>query len=111
MADAARLKERVRELVEGMVDELVAVSHDLHARPELAWEERYAHGRLTDLAERHGLPVQRSAHGLETAFDIRVGREGPQVAVLCEYDALPGVGHACGHNIIAAAGIRAAIGA
>jgi amidohydrolase len=53
--------------------------------------------------------VSRGAYDLPTAFDARVGTEGPQVAVVCEYDALPGIGHACGHNIIAAAGLGAGL--
>ena len=61
------------------------------------------------MLERAGLAVTRGAYDLPTAFDARVGTEGPQVAVLCEYDALPGIGHACGHNIIAAAGLGAAL--
>ncbi len=56
------------------------------------------------MLEKHGLQVSRNAYGLETAFEARAGSEGPEIAVLCEYDALPDIGHACGHNIIAAAG-------
>ena len=58
----------------------------------------------------HGLAVQRGAYGLDTAFEARAGDGGgPVVAVVCEYDALPGIGHACGHNIIAASGLGAGL--
>ena len=57
------------------------------------------------------LAVERGAYGLDTAFAARAGTEGPTIAVLCEYDALPGIGHACGHNIIATAGLGAGLAA
>ena len=80
-------------------------------RAELAYEERFAHDLLTDLLEEAGLAPERSAFGIETAFRAAAGPSGPTVAVLCEYDALPGIGHACGHNVIAAAGLGAALAA
>ncbi|MBK9178220.1 MAG: M20 family metallopeptidase [Acidimicrobiales bacterium] len=64
---------------------------------------------LCSLLDGGGLEVERHAYGLETAFAARAGTRGPLVAVLCEYDALPGVGHACGHNVIGAAGVGAAL--
>src|SRR5690606_23379878 len=81
------------------------------ARPELRYEERFAHDLLAGVLEREGLAVNRSARGVETAFEAAAGASGPTVAVLCEYDALPGIGHACGHNIIAAAGLGAGLAA
>jgi amidohydrolase len=99
------------ERIDALAELLVEVSHDLHDHPELAFEELHAHARLTEVLERHGVDVTRSAYGLETGFEATAGREGPVVAVLCEYDALPGVGHACGHNIIAAAGLGAGLAA
>src|SRR5690606_28630991 len=90
---------------------LVDVSHRIHARPELRYEERFAHDLLAGVLEREGLAVNRSARGVETAFEAAAGASGPTVAVLCEYDALPGIGHACGHNIIAAAGLGAGLAA
>jgi amidohydrolase len=107
--DVAALKQRVLDEVDRRADRLVEVSHEIHAHPELCFEEHTAHRILTDELEREGLPVTRGAYDLPTAFDARVGAEGPTVAVLCEYDALPGIGHACGHNIIAAAGLGAAL--
>jgi len=109
--DVATLKARMCDRIEAMADVLVEASHDIHAHPELAFEEHHAHRILTDLLEREGVEVTRSAYGLETAFDARAGTEGPVIAVCAEYDALPGVGHACGHNIIATAGLGAGLAA
>ncbi len=90
---------------------LVEVSHRIHAEPELAYEERGAHDLLTSVLAEAGLEPRRSAYGVETAFEAAAGESGPAVAVLCEYDALPGLGHACGHNVIAAAGLGAGLAA
>ena len=109
--DLATAKRRVVEEVDRRADLLVDASHQLHDHPELAFEEHFAHELLTGILEADGLPVERHAYGLETAFAARSGREGPNVAVLCEYDALPGVGHACGHNIIGTAGLGAGLAA
>jgi len=109
--DAATLKARMCERIDALADVLLSASHDIHAHPELAYEEHHAHQLLTDILEREGVAVTRSAHGLDTAFDARAGGEGPELAVCCEYDALPGVGHACGHNIIATAGLGAGLAA
>src|SRR5205814_867509 len=79
--------------------------------PELLFEERFAAELLCDMLERAGLEVERGAYGLETAFAARAGSDGPTIAVLCEYDALPGIGHGCGHNVIATAGLGAGLAA
>jgi amidohydrolase len=105
------LLARVRARVDALADELVEVSRDIHAHPELGFEERHAHDLLTSALERHGLDVTRGAYGLDTAFEATAGAEGPTVVVCCEYDALPGIGHACGHNVIAAAGLGAGLAA
>jgi amidohydrolase len=90
---------------------LLDVSHRIFDEPELCFDEHVAHDLLCDVLEAEGLETQRSAYGLETAFVARAGNEGPTVGVLCEYDALPGIGHACGHNVIAAAGLGAGLAA
>ena len=100
---------RVRELVAGVSDELVALSHAISADPELAYDEHRAAERCAVVLEQHGLAVERGAYGLPTAFAARAGSRGPHVVVCAEYDALPEVGHACGHNIIAASGVGAGI--
>jgi amidohydrolase len=105
------LKARMVERVDALAETLVEVSHDIHEHPELCYEEHHAHGLLTSILEREGVDITRSAFDLDTAFDARVGSEGPAVAVCLEYDALPGVGHACGHNVIAAAGLGASLAA
>ena len=111
MIDVDALKERADEQVTRHGDALVEASHRMHANPELGFNEHGAHDVLADLLESAGLAVTRGAYGLETAFEARAGSGGPTVAVLCEYDALPGIGHACGHNIIGAAGAGAGIAA
>jgi amidohydrolase len=104
-------KARLAAEIDRRADVLVDVSHQIHAHPELCFEERFAHELLTGVLEREGLTVTRSAHGVDTAFEATAGTSGPRVAVVCEYDALPGIGHACGHNIIAAAGLGAGLAA
>ncbi|MEE8346563.1 MAG: M20 family metallopeptidase [Dehalococcoidia bacterium] len=110
MTDIAGAKTRAKEGVAAAADELIDVSRRIHAKPELAMEEREAAALLADRLEEHGFQVERSALGLETAFRASWG-EGPvTIAYICEYDALPEIGHACGHNLIAAAGLGAAYG-
>ena len=113
------LVRAVVEAVEALGPRLVALSHDLAEHPETAFEEHRSAGVLADLAGEHGLEVERGAHGLPTALraDVRGGpgtgdddAGQPVVAVMSEYDALPGIGHGCGHNVIAAAGLGAALG-
>jgi amidohydrolase len=109
--DLDAVKERLDAEVDRRADLLIEASHQLHAHPELAFEEHHAHDLLTDLLAGEGLEVERGAFGLPTAFAARAGRTGPRIAVKCEYDALPEIGHACGHNIIATAGLGAGLAA
>ncbi|MFE5729707.1 amidohydrolase [Streptomyces sp. NPDC056528] len=108
---------RVREEVAARADRLWEVSLALHREPETAYEEHGASRLLADELEREGFRVERGVAGLPTAFVGRSGGEGPAeggrpcVALLMEYDALPLLGHACGHNLIAAAGLGAALAA
>jgi amidohydrolase len=103
------VKDRVAAGVDERAELLVEASHEIWAHPELNFEERFAHDLLASLLEDQGLDVERHAHGVDTAFVARAGSEGPTIAVLCEYDALPGIGHACGHNIIGTAGLGAGL--
>src|SRR5690606_35760181 len=105
------VKARLVREVDDRAALLLDTSHQLHSRPELAFEEHFAHDLLANLLADAGLTVERGAYGLPTAFTARAGHEGPTVAVMCEYDALPEIGHACGHNIIAAAGLGAGLAA
>lgn len=108
-AAAEALKARVVEAADRLAAELEALSHRIHDHPELGFEEEKAHAWLTDFLEKHGARVERGVGGLPTAFraTIEGAGPGPTVAILCEYDALPDLGHACGHNVIAAAGAGA----
>src|SRR5438034_8037602 len=88
--------------------ELTLLSRDIHAHPELAYQERHALGAMNAFLERHGHRVERGIGGLETAFGTRIGpKDGPAIALLAEYDALPDVGHGCGHNLIAISNVGA----
>ena len=87
--------------------DLLSLSREIHADPELAYEERRAAERIAILLERRGHRVERGLGGLETAFRARVGPAGPSIALLAEYDALPEIGHACGHNLIAISNVGA----
>jgi amidohydrolase len=108
--DPKRLKSEVCAAVDSMRDALLQLSHAIHAHPELAFEEREATALLVAALRRAGLEVAAGAYGLETAFAAEFGAAGaPCVALLAEYDALPGMGHACGHNLIATAGVGAAL--
>jgi len=105
----AELKTRACADIDARAADLIAASHDIHAHPELNYEEHFAHDRLTRMIDAAGHGVTRGAYNIDTAFETKVGTRGLNVAVLCEYDALPGIGHACGHNVIAAAGLGAGL--
>ena len=106
-----QLKQAALAEIDTIADRLVHVSREIHAHPELNYEERFAHDLLTGVLDDRGLSPVRGAYDVATAFEARVGDAGPEVAVLLEYDALPGIGHACGHNVIAAAGLGAGLAA
>jgi len=109
--DVEELKQAMCGYIDAHSTELVEVSRAIHAHPEEKFEEYQAHDLLCATIERSGLDVERHAFELPTAFRSRAGSSGPDIAVLLEYDALPGLGHACGHNIIAAAGLGAGLAA
>jgi amidohydrolase len=101
-------KESISQAVDRLADELESLSRQIHAHPELGYQEVQACGWLSDFLARQGFKVEKGVGGVDTAFrgTIETG-DGPTVAILCEYDALPGIGHACGHNIIATSGAGA----
>ncbi len=109
MPDISALIERIDAGLERERDALLALSHRIHANPEIRFEEVQASRWLADALEERGFHLERGVGGLPTAFRARLqGRPGgPTIAVLCEYDALPGLGHACGHNVIATMGAGA----
>jgi amidohydrolase len=108
--DADTLKQRACAEIDARAAELVELSHRIHANPELAFNERQACGWLASYLGERGFRVAKGAGGLDTAFDAVAGAGAPNVAVLAEYDALPGIGHGCGHNIIATSSAGAGVG-
>jgi amidohydrolase len=107
------LKARIAAAVEGARDEIIDLSHRIHANPEPAFEEHQAATWVAEVLREHGFEVQHPAGSLATAIRAtrRGGRggDGPRIGILAEYDALPGLGHGCGHNTMAASGVGAAI--
>jgi amidohydrolase len=108
---SAELKSHAQRAADSLRELLLEISHTIHANPELAFKEYQASALLTSTLEEHGFEVERGSGGLETAFTAtyRTGGDGPTVALLSEYDALPEIGHACGHNIIATVPIGAGL--
>jgi amidohydrolase len=104
------LLDRARDAVTAATNELVSLSHFVHAHPELGYEEYACADAVATAAESFGFTVERPVAGLATAFRATAGTGELNVVVCAEYDALPEVGHACGHNIIAASSLGAALG-
>ncbi len=107
------LANRSNSAIEASRQALFDLSKDVHAHPELNYEEYYSSDALAGFLERNGLAVERGIGGVETAFRATIpggGGGGPTIAVLAEYDALPEIGHGCGHNLIAMAAMGAALG-
>jgi amidohydrolase len=107
---AANAKAAARERIEGARERLLELSHRIHAEPELGMEEEKACAWLSDELTGAGFAVERGVGGLDTAFSARSGPGPFRVVVCAEYDALPEIGHACGHNIIAAMSVGAGLG-
>jgi amidohydrolase len=106
-------QRHVTQAIEALRQELVDISLDIHAHPELNYAEYHAAKVLADALERHGFAVERGVGGVETAFRAVMpggNGDGPTVALLAEYDALPGIGHGCGHNLIAMSNLGAGLG-
>ena len=103
--------DRIATIVMDLLPEALDLSHRVHANPEIAYEERQASSWTAELLERHGFEVTRPVAGLDTAFVARRrgARVGPVIAFLGEYDALPEVGHGCGHNLMCSSSAGAAI--
>jgi amidohydrolase len=106
-------KVRLAAAVDAARDEIIDLSHRIHANPEPAFEEERAAGWVAEILRGHGFAVEHPAGTLATAVRATRaggrGGEGPRIAILAEYDALPGLGHGCGHNTMAASGVGAAI--
>ena len=95
------LKEAMFQDIDGIRNEMTEMADDIFDHPEIGMEEFHAHKLLTDWLEKEGFEVEKSVVGIETAFKAVYshGEGGPNIGLLCEYDALPGIGHACGHHM------------
>jgi amidohydrolase len=103
-------KEAARVAVDDRIGDLIGLSHAIHGDPELSFDEVRSSALAADALARGGFRVTTGTAGLPTAFVAEAG-DGPLVLAICaEYDALPDVGHACGHNIIAATAVGAGLG-
>lgn len=107
MDSKAGAKEKLNFVQSALID----LSHRIHAKPELGFEEEHAAGWICDFLDDAGFKVERGVCDLPTAFTAKAGNGPLHIAICAEYDSLPGVGHACGHNIIAASSCGAAIAA
>lgn len=106
-SDEAR--SRIRSTMAQLRHDIINISLDIHQHPETSLEEHHAATQLAAFLEQQGFFVHRGVAGMDTAFEGRFGSGHPVVAYLLEYDALPGIGHACGHNLIAAGGLAAGV--
>ncbi|MEL7977566.1 M20 family metallopeptidase [Isoptericola sp. F-RaC21] len=105
----AAVADAVERAAEALEPDLREVVERLHADPEPAFEEHRSAALLVEVLARHGIDAEPGAHGVPTAFraELHGSGDGPTIAICAEYDALPVIGHACGHNVIAAAGVGA----
>ncbi|MCJ7606183.1 MAG: M20 family metallopeptidase, partial [Dehalococcoidales bacterium] len=109
--DIGKLKSLIAGEVDARYNELRAISRTLHDNPEIAFEETRSSARLVRFLESNGFTVETGICKLPTAFRAVYGAGQPQIAFLAEYDALPKVGHACGHNLIGTASAAAGVAA
>ena len=107
--EIGKLKLKVQDSVELQRQQLIQLSLNIHDNPELGLKEEKASAWLTSYLRARGFHVERGIAGLATAFRATYGQGSPRIALLAEYDALPGIGHGCGHNIIAASAVGAAV--
>jgi amidohydrolase len=107
--EIGKLKLKVKDSVELQRQQLIQLSLNIHDNPELGFEEEKASAWLTGYLEENGFHVERGIAGLATAFRATYGQGRPRIALLAEYDALPKIGHGCGHNIIATSAVGAAV--
>ena len=107
--DLKKLKDLVKGEVDAQRQQLTDISAKIHSNPELGFQETRAAGWLTQYLEENGFSVEKGICELPTAFRASYGQGEPAIALLAEYDALPDMGHACGHNLIATCAIGAAV--
>jgi len=109
--DFVKAKLGAQERLEEIQEQLIELSHRIHANPEVGFEEERASVWLAELLDANGFEVEPGICDLPTAFVARAGRGPLNIAICAEYDSLPGLGHACGHNVIAASAVGAALAA
>jgi amidohydrolase len=111
LSDVAALKQRVLDEIDARREELIRIAQTIHANPEIAFEEFESAALLSGTLEENGFALERGVAGLETAFvaTTQENKDHPRVALLAEYDALPGLGHACGHNLMGTASVGAGL--
>ena len=121
-----QLREELKAHIEALAPQIVALSQDIHAHPEVGYQEFYAADAVAKLLQAHSIEVERASFGMETSLRAQIGgaaaspssdaiaaadaersEKQPTIAILCEYDALPGVGHGCGHNVMCANSVGA----
>jgi amidohydrolase len=107
--DIEKLKAKVRDSIETQREQLIQLSLNIHDNPELGFKEEKAATWLTGYLEDSGFHIERGIAGLATAFRASYGQNRPRVALLAEYDALPKIGHGCGHNIIGVSAVGAGV--
>ena len=101
----------VTSTIDGADSELHKINKALHKNPELGYEEHFAHQTITSYLSSLGFNVKKHAYGFDTSFEAEYGSGGRLVIICAEYDALPGIGHSCGHNLIATSSIATFIAA
>ncbi|WP_169251060.1 M20 family metallopeptidase [Brevibacterium sp. 'Marine'] len=110
MNNPTAVKDRIGARITEIAPRLITLSNSLHDDPELGWQEFRSSAAVAGVLADHGFTVERPYLGLETAFRATSGTGEFTIGFLAEYDALPGLGHACGHNLIAAISVGGAIG-
>ncbi len=105
-----RVKKQAKDTIDARNDQFVELAREIHAHPELAFTEEHAAARLTEVLAEEGFAVRLDGYGLPTAFTASAGTGPLHITFCAEYDALPDIGHACGHNLIAGAAVAAATG-
>ena len=107
-----KIYSSITQRIDEVADELLSTSHAIHEKPELAFQEFFACETLTNVLEENNIDTRKAVYSLETSFEatLNPSNETVTAAILAEYDALPGIGHACGHNIIATSALGATLG-
>ncbi|KAK2158266.1 hypothetical protein LSH36_174g09005 [Paralvinella palmiformis] len=110
MSSMDHLKDIACEAIDKTAEDLSGISREIWSNPEEGFQDYHAQNILTDYLEKKGFPVERQ-YVIDTGFRAIYGSHSkPNISILCEYDSLPDIGHACGHNLISEVGIGAALG-